>query len=362
MSACELTIELDRQERSYRAGEVISGQVKVIVQANCECEALQIGIGWTAHGKGNSGVSNPRYQSLGQESWTPGQVHRFPFQMTLPDGPASFKGEIFAVDWHVEARAELSRRKTPRTREPFDLVIDSLPRGRNYRAGDPLQPYWKPPAMRKTSTANNQVVFLLFGGALIFTTVIVALGDGSLAGPVFVVLAMIFLAGAGLCAWALRSEIAELLLGDVSIEPDRWVVPRGEELRLIVEVPRIKEAPISECVVFLTGRERCVRGHGRYQSVFTEEVHVDLQTVELTDPIHATFTIPVDGPLSFFAESNSVQWEAEVRIGLPWCPDFKRAIALDVVPAVGEVMDSPDQRGQPAGWETEEVEELGPVW
>jgi hypothetical protein len=46
--------------------------------------------------------------------------------------------------------------------------------------------------------------------------------------------------------------------------------------------------------------------------------------------------IPIDAPPSFYARSNDVLWDIDLRIDMPNCPDWTETVALAVRPGKRE--------------------------
>ena len=69
MAKCELWIQPERPDRTYRPGDTVAGQVHVRVTDECRCDDLTIQLQWRTHGKGNRDEGPAVHkQSLGNQN------------------------------------------------------------------------------------------------------------------------------------------------------------------------------------------------------------------------------------------------------------------------------------------------------
>jgi len=118
----QVTIRLDRNGRTYRPGELLSGEYRLEGVARKQIKAIEVSVLWTTDGKGEPDFSVHFFQRLSAEEgdWIdcrgPGR-----FSTVLPAGPLSYEGEIVKVRWCVRVRAFLQQGKEIVGELPFRL-------------------------------------------------------------------------------------------------------------------------------------------------------------------------------------------------------------------------------------------------
>ncbi|MFP6672200.1 MAG: hypothetical protein VB857_12355, partial [Pirellulaceae bacterium] len=53
MSKCDISIQFENRERTFRSGDTVNGTVTIDVNKNVNCRALKIAGYWKTHGRGN---------------------------------------------------------------------------------------------------------------------------------------------------------------------------------------------------------------------------------------------------------------------------------------------------------------------
>ena len=107
MPQCELTIRFDRSDREYRTGESVTGSVTVRADADVECRALTIVHYWRTHGKGNKD-RGPESTVLrtAKVTWHAGAAATYPFELTAPPDPPTYRGNYLNIDHYIRIVAE----------------------------------------------------------------------------------------------------------------------------------------------------------------------------------------------------------------------------------------------------------------
>ena len=54
MSNCELEVRFDRDDRTYRPGDPVRGEVVAVTDEDVSCKGLSIELLWQTHGAGNT--------------------------------------------------------------------------------------------------------------------------------------------------------------------------------------------------------------------------------------------------------------------------------------------------------------------
>ena len=74
LNNCDIRVELDATERTYKAGDTVPGTVHVEVHNDCECDNLLLALEWHTHGRGNTVVHRVDQQSLFRGEWAAGET------------------------------------------------------------------------------------------------------------------------------------------------------------------------------------------------------------------------------------------------------------------------------------------------
>ncbi|MCA9656947.1 MAG: hypothetical protein KC486_01255 [Myxococcales bacterium] len=106
MGPCEISIELEEPSRRYSPGESIRGVVRVRVRRDTACNALSLRPKWRCSAQGSASRGDHRPELLFSGDWRPG-VHIYDFALVCHAWPISFHGDLFDVDWVLEAYAEI---------------------------------------------------------------------------------------------------------------------------------------------------------------------------------------------------------------------------------------------------------------
>ena len=72
MSKCEVKIVFDRNSRTYKGGETITGYVEVRTNKEVDCRELSLMQLWSTHGRGNRDSGESNQQSLFAGTWSVG--------------------------------------------------------------------------------------------------------------------------------------------------------------------------------------------------------------------------------------------------------------------------------------------------
>lgn len=105
----KITIQLDGGGRSYRGGDTLSGQYRMLGVDRHRLRAVEVSILWHTDGQGDQDLSIHDFQRLSIEDgdWIdPRRPGRF--STTLPNSPLSYEGAIIKLTWCVRVRVFLS--------------------------------------------------------------------------------------------------------------------------------------------------------------------------------------------------------------------------------------------------------------
>ncbi len=111
MSApCHLEVVLDRSDRAYRVGDIVSGVVHVRTERALDCSEIVIEPICTAARRsgGVEELAPPVQLHLPKPGWKAGETRSYPFAFDAPRNPLTYDGDRLRVRWHVHARAEMN--------------------------------------------------------------------------------------------------------------------------------------------------------------------------------------------------------------------------------------------------------------
>lgn len=332
MSKCDLKIEFSRQDRRYRVGERIHGEVQIRVNSEFRSNGVILERYWRTHGRGNTERGEREKQRLDEGGqWAAGDLMTFPFEFPAPQGPATYRGTYLNIDHYIQVRVDVPWSFDPKLEEEF-LLVDHGP---SYE-GKPKPP--KPVTELATSVGGNSVGGIL-GVALLIAGVIFFCPFGIVLIPI----------GLTILFFSIRKSLAEKKLGKVSLDFPKQFVSPGETLPVRIDFTPRRGGGLRKVTLVLEGKELCVSGSGSNRT--THKHVISKQTVDLGAPttlvagspvrLAADVAMPDTQAYSFDSSDNKIRWEAVIRFDLPNWPDWIETIPLVLVPAGGE--------GTPAG-------------
>jgi len=350
MSKCELEVVFDRDDRTYRPGEPVRGEVVVVTDQDVSCKGLTVELLWQTHGAGNTDRTVLETLALAPGPWSPGLRHRYPFSFTAPGRPLTYHGHFLNVDHCVAARADLPWALDPKVCEEYLL----LPGPESYR-----EHLATPVDFTVTPSATSGAAAKAIGWLLLPVFLVL------LAALLVMVLPLVLVIGGVVL---LRRWFAERRLGRVSVEVNgpevgqpaepgvaksvasrlgviaRPFTPRaitpGGEVRFQVRFQPRTAVDVDRVVVRLAGTEECRSGSGTNAKTHThtlcEETSVLAEGVSFIPgvPMELTGVLPVPDleAYSFRAHNNALRWKLVVEIQVPRWPDWKRDHPLAMVP------------------------------
>lgn len=347
MSKCTIFVELDEPTRQYTPGDTVRGEVHVMVNSDCKCDALTVELAWETHGRGNHAEGVHTLDVPFQGQWTSGTEHRYPFEFELPNGPYTYHGHYLNVDWYVRANADIPwaidpKGKTEVLLGPGDPTSNGsdpdsyINRGEFHTGLSQLQPH--------ATTGNGCMIvvalpFLGFGLLTMVAPFFDTSGEVDFFSALF---GLVFAAAGGAMLFgALRNPMAKMKLGQVDVElPDEALQP-GDALPVTVRVDAAARGKLDEAKATLICRERVVSGSGTNRTTHTEDILSEaLFLQEKSTPggprlvMEGTHRLPDDAAPSFYADDNELLWLVEVHVDVPNWPDYKTEHYFEVLPKV----------------------------
>lgn len=350
MSKCELEVLFDRDDRTYRPGEPVRGEVVVVTDEDVRCSGLTVELLWQTHGAGNTDRTVLDTLALAPEPWNPGLRYRYPFSFTAPGRPLTYHGHFLNVDHCVAARADLPWALDPKASEEY-LLVPGPDSHREHLAS--------PVDFTVAAAGSSGPVAKVIGWLLLPVLLVLVVALLLMILPLVLVIGGVVL---------LRRVIAERRLGRVTVEvsgPEvgpptepgvaksvasrlgviaRPFTPRaitpGGELRFQVRFQPRTAVDVDRVTVRLVGTEECRSGSGTNAKTHThtlcEETSLLAEGVSFIPgvPMELTGVLPVPAleAYSFRAHNNALKWKLEVAIEIPSWPDWKRDHPLLLVP------------------------------
>ena len=341
MASCEVQVELETPDRRVQGGSRLRGAVVVSADDEVQADGLTLKVGWATHGKGNRDREEIAELELEPPRLISREPYRVPFEVRLPNGPATYHGHYVNLDWTAEAAVDLPWKLDPKARAEFVLEPD------------PAQPYAGGPVLKLNTLRSKgrgtarlgRIVGAGAGGLFAVVGLAVAgfagLGSGGDGIPGVIFGAVFALVG-GLVLWkSVQNLVASAYLGDVAVEVvPEWARP-GDAFTLGVTVQPARATQVTRVVARLGCSERAVSGSGtsrttHLKEVFSREVEVSGPLALEAHQLHtfqAPLAIPASAPPTFAAHDNAIEWQVAVRIEVPNWPDWSDTVALVVTPS-----------------------------
>ena len=313
--------ELDRKNRVYRAGDVISGTVVVDGRVGQRAKRIVLRTWWETEGKGTSTRGGKAAAILHEGAPPQGSIHRHGFHFIAPDAPFTYVGHHLSIEHHLQAVVELPMAPDLKVEETFVLTPGAVA----VPAPDELlgavdsstpQADKRPLAAFGLMLAVFGVFTLPFPGVLLLVGGLLAVAAG------------------------LRKEIAASRVGEVSVEVEPRVVSPGDEVTVRVGIFPKQPVQVQGVRAALRAQEICESKSGNNKKRHRHVAHDEVQTLlgsttvpgELRREVTATFVVPALGMWSFKAPNNAIRWDVEVVVQIPQWPDWKQTVPIVVWP------------------------------
>ncbi|AWV90643.1 hypothetical protein [Bradymonas sediminis] len=339
MSKCDISIELEPGSVRCHAGGVVRGVVVVDVDADCKCNALTVALGWFTHGRGNRRADTVQTINLFTGEWRAGQRVSYPFEMRLPNGPLSYEGYYFNVDWGLRARADIPWALDPKCDQDILLVAGPETDEQGYLDNfDGLAGVAEKRDGNEGETSYGllmaSVPFLLMGPLFL---VFGLFGGDEGVEITTVILGLLFCVGGVFMFFgALRNRVASMKLGEVRIDWPEHPVRPGEAVPLRLYMSATDN--LNDIVATLICQETVVSGSGTneiasYHNVFSVPIKLE-RHLDGPEQLRAegVIELPKSAPPCFYARDNELSWYVVLHIDVAKWPDWTRLLYLDVRP------------------------------
>lgn len=322
MANCDLSIDLDDPDVFHQGGAVITGVVRVDVDADVNCSALEVQSGWRTHGRGNIDSHDIAKVSLFSGQWQAGDKLEYRFELPIAEWPPTYHGHYLSVDHYVDARAKIPWSFDPKATQPF-LMCPGL----DVEIG-----------RAKKDNSQLHTVVRMIVGFIVFSCIALAMAGFALAGP-FALFFLLFPSLGGLI-WFVRKFLPRWMLGEVKAELSSETIRPGQSVRGSLNIQPKRSVPINAISLLLQAREQCVSGSGSNRKTHTHilfeqtEILQDRTTLAAGVPHQFPFSVmlPDDAPCSLELDDNKLIWSTKLRVDIPRWPDWVREIPFVVAP------------------------------
>lgn len=323
MAKCDLKIELDDPDRVHHGGGKIAGRVRVHVDTDVNCTALEVTSTWRTHGRGNVATGSGETAILFSGQWTAGENPEYRFELPIADWPPSYHGHYLNVDHYVDARAKIPWGFDPKASVPYMMRPSGGPNAaqpiRNVTEAGPI--------------VGTILVAVLFGFAAFFIYMLIQMGWIAL---IFLGLPLI-----GACIWFVKVFLPRYLLGNVECEiaADQAVPGESIEGKLVIR-PR-RNVSVNAITMKFQALEKCISGSGSNRKTHKHVFYESVETLQSSTTLQAgqeqrfpfSVTLPSDAPYSLELDDNNLIWSSNLRVDIPRWPDWTKELKLTVVPS-----------------------------
>jgi len=344
MSKCAVKILLDRPERTYAAGEKVTGRIEVSLSEDCECQKLTLARAWRTRGRGEDAFGKPEEQVLFSGVWRAGQNAYYPFEFMAPIGPLSYQGQLFNVEWYLHAQAAIAGALDTGADEGFRLVAAEVTPGFNlgpaFRGVESHQKLLRfGQTLAQGCGLITGVIFLLFSLAL-GLIVRDVFRRAPTPGPPewsWLIVWLLFAGGSlALFFWAVRPIIAKRKLGPVEAQVTPGIARPGEAVTCSVRFQPRANIDLSEATATLRGMEIVDWQSGdethTRRCVISEQPVTFAQDRRLMAGESITVETRLSAPTTFMSAHQQLLWLVNLRLRIRGWPDWTHEIPLIVRP------------------------------
>lgn len=325
---CDLSVTLERSDARYRGGEPIRGVVRLVAEQDLNPRALTLALRWRTLGFGNQDHGESAKLDLaGPQQLAAGARLELPFELPAPTRPISYAGAQFSVQHAVVATLDLPWAKDTSAEAIYSLDPGLPPDELTDRSKQLGQ--LKAPAVEISSWLAVPGILLLLVLAIMLIVMLVS--------TAFVWIPVVALIA--LWIWASKRAVGARL-GDIEVDLPPPTIAPGEPFAVALRcVPR-KSFTITGITLQLTAKEKATKGSGKHRTTRERELFKHRQELRRAGPVvagerldlRAAITFPDTAAFTLQMPNHAVDWRAELRIDIPWFPDWAQTLQLQVVP------------------------------
>ncbi|MFP6753385.1 MAG: hypothetical protein VB855_17010, partial [Pirellulaceae bacterium] len=311
MSKCDITIDFDRDDATYRGGETVSGTARVTVNKNLTSKGITLSRFWKTHGRGNTDTGEVHEEILASDAQlVAGETFKFPFSFEANLEPITYHGELINVDHFVKIQVDVPWARDPKLEAEYILRPGKIP----------VPPE---PGDEEASKAMPKWVVVLLWAVF---------------GPMLLMLLPILLPF--FIYGHIKASMISKRLGKVKLETVPQTIGPGDNWSGTLRFTPKRDVPINGINARLVCKETAVSGSGTNRTSHSHEIHDEVHTLEpegllvAGKPFDKQFSVPFPetDAYSFGGGDNTISWSIEIRIDLPGVPDWKETEYATVVP------------------------------
>jgi len=319
VSKCDITIDFDRDNATYRGGETVSGTARVTVNKDLTSKGITLSHFWKTHGRGNTNTGEVHEEILASDAQlVAGETFTFPFSFEADVEPITYRGTLINIDHFVKIQVDVPWALDPKLEAEYILLPGKPP---------------VPPEPEDEEDSKPTPILLTIAMWVVVGAFILALFP--IAVPY-----MIY------CH--IRDSMISKRLGEVELETiggyhteyvPQTLGPGGTWSGTLRFTPK-RDVPINGINARLICQETAVSGSGTNKTTHRKKLYDEVESLEpegllLTgQPFEKELSVPFPetDAYSFASGSNNINWSIEIRIDLPGVPDWKEKWFATVVP------------------------------
>jgi hypothetical protein len=349
MPSCVLAIELDRPDRTYRAGELLRGTVFVRVDEPCRCAGVRVDLGWRTSGRGYDDEDTETILAdVPEREWSAGTEYSWEFEAALPHGPLEHTGRLLRVEWFVRASVDIPWALDPRD----EVVVRLLPSAELHPAEYDHGPRFDAPTERieRPESVNLVVLVLVVGLIPLVGLVGVVAWLTSLSWFLDPKWSLALLGGGVYASWYAvthaRLGVRHIEIGSVHAHP-------SQRIPVKLHLRPVRGVMLRSVTAVLCGRESVRHSGTNRGSTWTTETFVEIPTrlsgihtlaagqrLELAGEVE----VPPDAAPSFASDSNRVEWVVEFRVDAERYPLWTHEFSVAMLPSGARSIADPAER------------------
>jgi hypothetical protein len=346
MAGITLSIIPDKSDTLYRVGETIKGQVRVVVTEEIRTGALLLVLcckGFSAWKRETATVERKKAENdLFKGSWVPGEFS-YPFEIVVPSGPFTYKGQVFDVTWHLGAKAGCSEGEDVTAGIEITILPEKNMSGAHRK---------RSPEVVYKESARNLKGFFVFSLLLFLTGAIVSWRTSPLAGKevtgIFLFGGMIpMLLGLAILFFTTWQGLVNKRIKKVEVRiGSRQAIP-GEKIHCSVTFQSNISFEVDRISLVLRGEEivdfrNPSRKNSKFRSRLLHEIRQELplgvKQIPVNVPVQAQgeVMVPLGIPYSIDLmdsdEGMALKWQLEFNIEMKHWPDWMHTETITIQP------------------------------
>ena len=344
MAKCELAIVLEHEDNSYQIGDVVRGQVKVNVTQHCEFQAVFIKKFWQTHGKGNEDEGDLQKIVLFKGDLPLGE-YSYPFEFELENGPITYQGKNFGIQWRLEARADIDWAIDPKASIPITIKANSeqpikLTQAPIENEIDFVEDLRRNlnldhPAIKSRVLPIAMSIFALYS----FIIIVLAIANIRTNAYDSLITNILFWVLPGFLLFKLcKPFIAQSKLGEVTVTIEEKDYHCAERVTVKLNFTPPKSITINGIKARLQLSEDVVQGSGKNKSHLTHQHVVEEKTLVENRKLPANIpfgqsaylALPTEVMHNFKSPSNKLSWQLVLDIDIPFWPDWQLKQTIQV--------------------------------